>query len=68
MSDEIIDRFFEKKLITSSNTQKSYKCSILKFFSLINKDINTYFDNNKTLDDYENDLNKAYMKLDKQNV
>jgi len=68
MSDEIIDKFFEKKLITSSNTQKSYKCSILKYFSLINKDMGTYFNGNKTLDDYENDLNKAYMELDKQNI
>ena len=67
MTEKIIEEFFNKKLITSSNTQRSYKSNIKKYFKLLNKDINSYF-KNKTLEDYESDLNKAYMELEKLNT
>ena len=63
---DLIDKFFEKRLITTFNTRKSYKSNINKYFKIIGKDINTYF--NETLESIENDLNKAYMQLDKQEV
>jgi len=63
---DLIEKFFEKRLITTFNTQKSYKGNINKYFRFIDKDIDTYF--NETPKSIENDLNKAYMMLEKQDV
>lgn len=66
MKNDLKDQFFTKRLITSTNTKRSYSSSIDKFFSLIGKDIDTYFKN--TPESIENDLNKAYLLLEKSNV
>ena len=66
MTNDLIKQFFEKRLITTFNTQKSYRGNINKYFRLIGKDINTYFDN--TPESIENDLNKAYLELNKKGV
>lgn len=68
MQKDLIEEFFNKKLVTSHHTRKSYRANINKYFSLLNKDINTYFSNEKTLDEYESDLNIVYMLMDKQKV
>lgn len=65
MAEKLIDDFFNKKLITSSNTKRSYRGNIRKFFRIIEKNMDTYF-KNKTLNDYEKDLNKVYMFLEKE--
>jgi integrase len=68
MVEDLIETFFTKKLITTYNTKKSYRGNINKFFRLLEKDINTYFDKNKTLEEYEDDLSKIYMMMEKNNV
>jgi len=67
-NEELIDAYFTKNLITNYNTRKGYKGHINKYFRLLEKDVGTYFNDKKTLDDYENDLNKVYMILEEQNI
>lgn len=68
MQKDLIEDFFNKKLVTSPHTRKSYRGNINKYFKLLNADINTYFNSNKVLEEYDSDLNKIYMMLDKQKV
>lgn len=63
MVENLIEDFFTKKLITAYNTKKSYKGNINKYFKLINKDMNTYFENSN-IEEIENDLTKCYAKLE----
>lgn len=63
----LIEIFFTKKLITVYNTKKSYQGNINKYFKLINKDIETYFNNNN-LEQIEDDLTIAYAELEKQDI
>lgn len=68
MIDEKIDYFFNKKLITNSNTQRGYRGNIRRFFVIINKDVDSYFSKDKTLEDYDDDLIKAYSQIEKENT
>jgi integrase len=68
MYEDLIEKFFEKQLMTATNSQRSYRGNINKYFRLLNKDINKYFNENKSLDEYENDLTKVYSILEKQNT
>jgi len=68
MADDLIEQFFNKKLVTSHNTRKSYRGNINKYFQLLNTPMDTYFSKDKTLDDYDTDLNKVYMMMNKQKV
>jgi integrase len=68
MADDLIEQFFNKKLVTSHNTRKSYRGNINKYFKLLNKPMDTYFSKDKPLDEYDSDLNKVYMVLNKQKV
>lgn len=68
MVDDLIETFFTKKLITTYNTQRSYRGNINKYFRSLDKDINTYFDKSRTLEGYEDDLSKVYMEMEKKNV
>ena len=58
---DLIEEFFDKKLITNHNTRKSYRTNINKYFKLIKKDINTYLNHN--LDVMEKDLESAYKQM-----
>jgi integrase len=68
MVNDLIDDFFTKRLITAYQTRKSYQLNINKYFRLINKDMNTYFSKKKKLSDFDNDLNRIYIQMEKQNV
>lgn len=68
MKKDLIEEFFKKQLVTTYHTRKSYRGNINKYFSLLNKDISTYFNKKKKLDEYDDDLNIVYMKLDKKKV
>jgi len=68
MVEDLIESFFNKKLVTSHNTRKSYRGNINKYFSILGTPMETYFTKDKKLDDYDNDLNKIYMQLNKQKV
>ena len=57
---DLIERFFEKKLITNFNTQRNYKRGIELYFNTINKDINTYFNSKQ---DYESDIGRYFKFL-----
>jgi integrase len=59
-----IKEFLNKKLITNYNTKKSYRTNINKYFKLINKDINTYFEQSE--EEIEKDLEIVYNKLVKK--
>ena len=59
---DIIDKFFEKKLITTPKTKESYRRGITLFFETIDKKPNTYFNNEN---DYEGDVGKFYLSLGK---
>ena len=61
MKNDLIEKFLDKRRITSPNTRKSYRLSIENYFKLIDEDMNTYFNNGHTLEKYEDDLNKVYM-------
>jgi len=68
MTEDLIDKFFNKKLITSHNTRKNYRGNVNKFFTILNKDINTYFTKDKDLEEYEDDLTFVYNWCDKNDV
>jgi len=68
MVKDLIEAFFTKRLITSNHTKKSYSVNINKFFRLINKDMGTYFNPKKNLENFESDLEKVFLMLEKQNV
>lgn len=68
MVKDLIEDFFTKKLVTTYNTRKSYRGNINKYFRLLDKDINTYFDKNKPIEEYEDDLSTIYMEMEKKNV
>jgi len=59
-----IDEFLDSKLITNHNTKKLYRCHIQKYFRLLNKDINTY--SNQDIKKIEKDLETIYKKLREQ--
>jgi integrase len=63
MVNDLIEDFFTKKLITADNTKRSYQGNIKKYFKLLNKDINKYFNLHKNIQEYEDDLTKIYAKL-----
>ena len=52
---EIIETYLENNLNTKSS-RKNYRWSITKFFTIINKDPETYFDGNKEYNDYLSDM------------
>ena len=60
--NEMIDRFFEKRLITIPSTKKLYRRSIRLFFEFIKTDSETYF---KTKQNYEDHIEKYYFYLQK---
>lgn len=57
-----IDEFFEKKLITNNNTKRTYRRGIELYFQTINKEPDSYFNNNTN---YEQDISKFYMSIEK---
>jgi len=61
----MIETFFQKKLITRPNTQRSYQRGIELYFKIINKDINNYFNNKPS---YEDDITKYYHYLEKKST
>jgi len=58
---DLIDEFLKKKLKTNYNTKKSYRTNINKYFTILNKDINTYFE--QTPEEIQKDLIDVYQKL-----
>jgi len=63
--EDAIEKFLNKRLVTSPNTRRLYRTCIEKYFDLIGKDENEYFNNGMTNDDYEADLNKVYLHFEK---
>ena len=57
----MIDRYFEKKLITNYHTKRNYRKGIENYFDTIKKDLKTYF---KNKNDYEKDIGKYYLAID----
>ena len=55
-----IETFLDKRLIKSKATRKNYRLNIQIYFKHLDKDINTYFNNEPTNEDYENDLRTVY--------
>ena len=64
MNKHIIDQFLDKQLITTYNTKKLYRINIETFFKKIDKDIDTYLQNN-TYDDIEQDIRNVYLEFKK---
>lgn len=64
MKDDKIQQFFDKQLITSYNTKRLYRINIGTYFKRLNKDINTYLQNN-TYEEIENDIRKIYLEFKK---
>lgn len=62
----MIENFLDKKLKTKFNTRKAYNHTIKNYFKIINKDMKTYFTPDKPLDEYETDIQKVYMKQEKE--
>ena len=67
MDKNIIETFLDKRLVTNYNSRKSYRINLNKYFSVIKKDMNTYFNETKPLEEYEDDLNKVYMQQEENN-
>ena len=57
-----IDRFFEKQLLTVYSTKKIYRINIQTYFKRINKNIDTYLQNN-TYEQIEEDIRRLYLKF-----
>ena len=57
-----IDQFFEKQLLTVYSTKKIYRINIQNYFKRIDKNIDTYLQNN-TYEQIENDIRKLYLKF-----
>jgi integrase len=55
-----IDEYFDKALITKEGTKTVIRSHIQKYFKVIDKDIDTYFDKKP---DYEEDLRKYWKHL-----
>ena len=55
-----IDEYFDKALIEKKGTKTVIRSHIQKFFKIIDKEIETYFDNNP---EYEEDLRKYWKHL-----
>jgi len=64
MKDDKIQQFFDKQLITTYNTKRLYRINIGTYFKRLNKDINTYLQNN-TYEEIENDIRKIYLEFKK---
>jgi len=63
MQKKIIDKYFEKAVVTAYNTKKSYKGNINKFFTFLEENPETYIDKSKRIEDYEDDLSRFYLHL-----
>lgn len=59
MQNDKIEQFFDKQLITSYNTKRLYRINIQNYFKRLNKDINTYLQNN-TYEEIEDNIRKIY--------
>lgn len=59
--NDAIERFLNKRLITKDSTRRTYRTCIETYFNIIGEDENNYFQKKKKPDDYETDLNKAYL-------
>ncbi len=44
MKNDKIDNFLDKKLLSSPSTRRNYRMNIQSYFKLLNKDMNTYFE------------------------
>ncbi|GAH67903.1 unnamed protein product, partial [marine sediment metagenome] len=64
MENNKIDQFFDKQLITVYNTKRIYRLNIENYFKRIDKDIDTYLQNN-TYEQIENDIRKIYLGFKK---
>lgn len=62
-NNDIINKFFDKRLITAPRTKESYRRGITLFFETINKKPETYLNNGN---DYEEDVGKFYLSLEKR--
>lgn len=61
MKSKIIEEFIEN--YTSKNTQKSYCSHLTKFFEILQKNPDTYFDENKDPKEYENDVKQVAREI-----
>lgn len=58
--NDLITKFFNKKLMTTPATLRVYRYNIQTYFKDLNKDMNTYFNNGNTLETIEDDLRTVY--------
>ncbi|MBE3123126.1 MAG: site-specific integrase [Thermoplasmata archaeon] len=56
----MMEKFFEKKLLTNPNTKRNYERGVTLFFEAIGKEPETYFKNGN---DYEADISKFFMAI-----
>lgn len=59
---DLINEFFDKKLITNHKTRKCYRSNIKKYFKIINKDIDKSYFKQKP-EEIEKDLERAFLHL-----
>lgn len=63
---EIIGKFLDKRLMTNKATRKTYRINILGYFKRLGikpEEIDGYFNNGRTIEQYESDLEKVYHIL-----
>jgi|GEM_PF-2716722 len=60
MTEEILQRFFRKKLIQKQTTKKTWTCHLHTYFRIIGKDMDTYFTSGFTPEDYQDDLERVW--------
>jgi integrase len=57
---DLITTFLDRKLITAPSTRRNYRMNVQSYFKILEKDMDHYFKNGYTNDDYDNDLRKVY--------
>jgi len=67
MQNDMIETFLNKRLLTAPRTRKNYRVSIQNYFKFLTENMETYFNNEKQLEKYEDDLLRVYMTLEKNN-
>jgi len=59
-NQKMYEKFFQKRLITNTNTKKTYIQGIKKYFDFLNKKPEEYFNNGT---DYEEDIQQYYLHI-----
>jgi integrase len=65
MAEDRIAAFLDKRLITSPKTRKNYRLNVQNYFKITGQDIDHYFNNGMTDEDYEADLRKVHAHFTK---